>query len=64
VVWDLKDAMTRKREIDGLIAAAKEFKKDHGTIITFNVVSEETIEGIRIRYVPLAIWLLNNQDVK
>nr|MDO8114239.1 ATP-binding protein [Candidatus Sigynarchaeota archaeon] len=60
VVWDLKEESTRKREIDGIIAAAKEFKIDQGTVITFNMESEETIEGIRIRYVPLAVWLLNS----
>jgi predicted AAA+ superfamily ATPase len=58
VAWDLKEESTRKREIDGLIAAAREFKKDHGTIITFDVEAEEAIEGIRITYKPIATWLL------
>jgi hypothetical protein len=59
VVWEIQDESTKKREIEGLIAAAKEFKKNQGIIITFNVESEEIIEGIRIKFIPLAIWLLN-----
>jgi uncharacterized protein len=58
VSWDIASPATKKREVDGLLAAAKVLKHDHGTIITFNVASEEVIDSVRIRFVPLAVWLL------
>ncbi|MEX2681890.1 MAG: ATP-binding protein [Candidatus Sigynarchaeota archaeon] len=59
VAWDITSPATKKREVEGLLAAAKTLKQDHGTIITFNVASEEVIDSVRIRFVPLAVWLLD-----
>nr|MDO8086256.1 ATP-binding protein [Candidatus Sigynarchaeum springense] len=59
VAWDITSPATKKREVEGLLAAAKALKQDHGTIITFNVASEEAIDSVRIRFVPLAAWLLD-----
>ncbi len=63
VAWDIKDPVTRKREVDGLLAAAKALKQDHGTIITFSVASEEVIDKVRITFIPLAAWLLGKSSV-
>ncbi len=47
----------RKREIDGLIEALKEFKLDEGLIITFNQEDTLRAEGKRIRLVPAWKWM-------
>jgi predicted AAA+ superfamily ATPase len=57
VVTELSDA-TRKREVRGLVACAKEFGFKEGTIITKDVEKTEKIEGTKIQFVPMWKWLL------
>jgi predicted AAA+ superfamily ATPase len=58
VCWSLSDETTRKREIRGLLHAAKKFGLHRGYIITFDEEDELDIEGIRIRILPCWKWLL------
>ncbi len=45
---------TRDREIAGAIAAAEEFGLKEARIITTEESGDETVKGIRIRYIP--VW--------
>jgi predicted AAA+ superfamily ATPase len=59
VSWDITSAETRKREIDGIIVAAKTFGLETGTLLNRDVEGEEIIDGIKISFVPIATWLLS-----
>ncbi len=56
VCWDVEEA--KEREIKGILNAAKFFRIKKGTIITGDFEGEESIEGVKIEYVPLWKWLL------
>jgi uncharacterized protein len=58
VSYSLKDIGTRKREIEGLIEALKEFELKKGTILTFEETGSFTEEGREIVVVPVWQWLL------
>jgi len=58
VSYAIEDDKTRKREIQGLVACAKEFGLKSGTIITWAVERVEIVSGIKVRFVPLWKWLL------
>ncbi|MBI5895704.1 MAG: ATP-binding protein, partial [Desulfobacterales bacterium] len=58
VSYSLKDAGTRKRELDGLIEAMKEFNLRKGTILTQDESEEIALEGGNIEVVPVWRWLL------
>ncbi|MBI5192091.1 MAG: ATP-binding protein [Nitrospirae bacterium] len=62
VCWDMNHHETRKREIQSLSKAMKEFKLDEGLIITEDYEGEEKIEEKRIRYVSLWQWLIQNSN--
>ena len=57
VVYELGGA-AKKREVGGLVACAKDFGVRVGTIVTRDVESDETVEGIKIRFIPMRKWLL------
>ena len=58
VCYDMSDAKTRKREINGLLQGARKFHCSDPTIITFSQ-TETIIEGDHtIRVVPAPHWLL------
>ena len=59
VAYSLDRLETQKREIDSLLACAKELGLKEGKIITLKNDRSEIIEGIKIHYVPLWKWLLN-----
>ncbi|KPQ42307.1 MAG: hypothetical protein MPEBLZ_03131 [Candidatus Methanoperedens nitroreducens] len=61
VCSDISDADTRSREIKGLISGLEFFDVPEGTIITSDQFEEETINGKKIRYVPLWYWLLETE---
>ncbi len=61
VVYDMTDKKTKDREIHGLVACAKEYDSKEGLLITQNIDSKETIEGVAIRSVPLWKWLLGGK---
>jgi predicted AAA+ superfamily ATPase len=56
--YSIEDAKTRKREIRGLVACAKEFKLKSGRILTLSAEGVEMADGIKVRFVPLWKWLL------
>jgi len=58
VCWNISNIQTKEREINGLIEACKELKLKKGLIITEDLEKEETIEGLKIEYLPLWRWLL------
>ena len=58
VVYELNDEKTKNREIKGLISCAKELKIKKGTIITKDYEAVETLDEIKIEFIPLWKWLL------
>lgn len=58
VVYELNDEKTKDREIKGLISCAKEFKIKKGMVITKDYEAVETIDKIKIEFIPLWKWLL------
>ncbi len=58
VCWNVGDKVTKKREISGLTAAMDTFKLHKGIVITEDYAGEETVNGLRIAYIPLWKWLL------
>jgi uncharacterized protein len=58
VTWDMTDAETRKREIDGLIEASRVTGCEHLLIITNNEETVITEKNITINVIPAWKWLL------
>ncbi len=58
VVYELNREKTKDREVRGLVACAKEAGLNHGLIITKDFEGIETVDGIKITFVPLWRWLL------
>ena len=58
VVYELNNEKTKNREIKGLLSCAKEFKIKNGTIITKDCEAVETVDEIKIEFIPLWKWLL------
>ena len=61
VVYDLESGDTRKREINGIVSCAKELNINKGTLVTNTVVGTQTIQNIKIIFVPLMQWLLQTK---
>ena len=60
VTWEMNDDETRRREIDGLIEAAKVTGCKNLYIITADTLEEITHEsGLKIHVIPAWRWLLN-----
>ena len=62
VTRDMRDPGTRKRELAGLLEAAREYGLKDGLILTEDEFDTFTQEGIRIRVRPLWFWLLNKEE--
>lgn len=58
VTYDMTNDKTRKREIKGLVNACKTFGLDQGLIITYDEESEMITNGIKIKVMPLYLFLL------
>ncbi len=58
VCWDINDAKTKERELEGLVEAMGSVEVEEGIVITDDYFGEEEIEGKKIRFVPLWCWLL------
>ena len=58
VTWDMSDAETRKRELSGLLEAAKATGCRDLTIVTRDEDGEETHDGLIVRIVPVCRFLL------
>lgn len=61
VCSDISDDETKNREIKGLVSGLEHFGMPDGTIITSDLFAEETIEGKKIKFVPLWYWLLESE---
>lgn len=55
---DLSDTKTKGREIKSLIKSSKELKCKDLVIISREREGEETVDGVKIRFIPLWKWLL------
>jgi len=58
VCYSINDEKTKSREIKGIINCSKELKSGKGLIITKDFEKHETIDGIKIKFIPLWKWLL------
>ena len=58
VTWDMSDEETRKREIDGLLEAARVTGCNKLSIITNDEEYEIVEDGITIKVIPVWKWLL------
>lgn len=58
VCYNIEDSGTKTREINGLIAAMKEFDLNSGLIITEDFEDNQAIDGLSIRFIPLWKWLI------
>jgi hypothetical protein len=63
VTSDLDSEKTKGREINGLIQCAKETGQKEGLIITKDKEGHEEVEGIKIKFVPLWKWLLEEKEI-
>ncbi|ODS42382.1 MAG: hypothetical protein MSIBF_03395 [Candidatus Altiarchaeales archaeon IMC4] len=62
VTSDLENEKTKERETHGLVECAKETGLKEGLIITKDKEGREEIEGIKINFVPLRKWLLEEKE--
>ncbi len=60
VCFDLNE-QTKNREIDGLLAALKEFNLREGLILTYNQDDKFFIDGKKIVVMPVWKWLAENE---
>jgi predicted AAA+ superfamily ATPase len=58
VTYELNSETTKDREVRGLVALARESGLDNGLIITKDFDKVETIDGIKVNFMPLWRWLL------
>ncbi len=56
--YDITDEKTKSREIKGIVSCSKELKVKKGLILTKDFEDEKTIDGVKIKYIPLWKWLL------
>ncbi len=61
VSYDIGEEKTKNRELKSLISCAKEFKLNEGIVINKDLEKEEKIDGIKIKFVPLWKWLLEEK---
>jgi predicted AAA+ superfamily ATPase len=58
VTYSMRDLRTKKREIEGILEAMREFKLKKGTILAYDESDSIDIEGKIIEIVPIWQWLL------
>ncbi|MBI4450457.1 ATP-binding protein [Candidatus Woesearchaeota archaeon] len=58
VAYAMASKDTRVREVRGLVACAKELGVRKGLVITNDYEKTETVDGIKVSYIPLLKWLL------
>jgi len=58
VTYELNCEKTKDREVRGLAACAREAGLEQGLIITKDFENIETLDGIKITFMPLWKWLL------
>ena len=60
VVYEM-DETVEKREVDGIVKCTKELGAKRSTILTKNISSKKTVDGVKIRMVPLIEWLMGKR---
>lgn len=63
VAWSLESENVRKREINSLIKACREFELNKGIILTYKEEGEETINGKTIQIISTWKWLLSKTNI-
>jgi uncharacterized protein len=58
VSYDVSAPETSKREISALVEAAKTMRQSEFTIITYDYEKQETVDGIKIAFIPFWNWAL------
>lgn len=58
VCWNVDDLKTKDRELRSLKKAMSELKSSNALVITEELETEETVNGSKIRFLPLWKWLL------
>lgn len=58
VVYELDNGKTKEREVRGLVECAKAAGMKQGLIVTKDFEAAETVEGIKVNFMPLWKWLL------
>lgn len=61
VCLTLDNPLTKKREVNGLVEALKEYNIKEGLILTLDKEEESTIQGKKIILKPVWRWLLENE---
>lgn len=62
VTYAMKNAETKKREVEGLLEALREFNLKKGTILTYDESDSIDTDGKRIEIVPAWHWLLRSTE--
>jgi predicted AAA+ superfamily ATPase len=62
VCYDVSNFMTLERETKILIKASEEFKCNHLLLINMHEEREQTINGKKIKFIPVWKWLLEMKD--
>ncbi len=57
VSYDISSSKTRNRELNGLLAGAKEHKCEKLTLITFDTAETVSMNGHTIEIIPAIDWL-------
>jgi hypothetical protein len=58
VCWNMENGETKDREIGGLLEACESFNLKSGLVLTEDYSSSEKVNGIKITYIPIWRWLL------
>ena len=61
ICMDMNHDKIKKREVDGLLEAMKNFKLCNGIIITEDYLGTEKHDGMTVEFVPLWLYLLNEE---
>ncbi len=59
VSYETENVETKRRELEALAECSKELELKEGTVITYGYNGTENANGLRVRYVGLADWLLH-----
>ena len=59
VCYQLDDANTKKRELKGLLQVCKLFELKQGVIISYDSFDDFDVDGINIKVIPAADFLLS-----
>lgn len=63
VCFELIDETTKKREVSGILGYCKQYKRDFGIIITFDIDDEIIGENCKIKIIPAFKWLFYRCDI-